>query len=49
MIRFQQSAEMLNPDALTLTALTLRLDDQIETLANSLVMAVLEILGQHIA
>ena len=48
MIRSQQSAEALDTDDLTVTALMPRLDDPIDALVNPLMMIVLEILREDV-
>ena len=49
MVGFQQSAEMLDAEDLTLMTFMLGLDDLVKALVNSLVVVVLEVLAQDIA
>ncbi len=49
MVGLQQSTETLKADDLTMMTFMLGLDDLVETLVNSLVVIVLEVLAQHIA
>ena len=49
MVGLQQSAETLDADDLTLMTFMLGFDDLVETLVNSLVVIVLEVLAQDIA
>ena len=49
MVGFQQSAETLDAEDLTLMTFMLGLDDMMETLVNPLVVIVLEVLAQDIA
>ena len=49
MVGLQQSPETLDADDLTLMTFVLGFDDLVETLVNSLVVVVLEVLAQDIA
>ena len=49
MIGFQQSAQALNADDLTLVSCVLGFDDLVEALVNPLVMIVVEVFGQNVS
>ena len=48
-VGFQSSAQTFDTDDLALVSFVLWLDDPVDALVNSLVMVVLEILGQDVA